>query len=144
MRSLLFILICGAAHAAPICTPLGNGVTECSYYGIIQNSAPKDNRKLYMEIAPVGESRPLRIVHAMVHSFLAMGGYSGQHVLLVESPAHSNWWKVPLAWSHEGTGDSYSRNSFWPGVTLGPGDALCLQKYSNYGASYAVQYLIGP
>ncbi len=149
LLSAILLLLCASAHAQqPICNPgYVTGTIECSFYVITSSTPSQDTNTPYSALVPYGEQRSMRITHAVVNAFMTQPKYTGQHVLLIESPAGSGNWRTPLCWQRDGGGACQS--GFYPGITLKPGDELCLQSYSGSdakptGASYSIHYMIGP
>lgn len=123
------------------------GVTEGSYYNMTAPAAAGtfEYSTTYAQLVPAGETRPIRITHASVNPNGPLNS-TVQHVLLVESPAGSSNWKIPLCWQKESQG--CCRDAFNPGVVLSAGDELCMQTYITTGGvppsvSYAIYYTIG-
>lgn len=124
------------------------GLQEGSFYNMTNPTVAGDSEVStpYASLVPAGETRPIHITHATVSPYGPLNS-NMQHVLLVESPAGSGKWQIPLCWVKEGQGGP-GRDAFNPGILLNPGDELCMQDYPTSGiptgVSYAIQYTIGP
>ena len=126
-------------------TDATTGRTMCEVYIVTSPTHPQEETMLtYADITPIGTTFPLHITHWSVIPFFAPQG--GSHHMLLESPAGSNAWKIPLRVLES---EAQAKDSFNPPMIFSAGDELCLNDYSGgaqiaNGASYTIQYIIGP
>lgn len=154
-KLLILIALCISTQVYAATTPWlickvnnGTGLTECTYYdSTVPNTTTLYEKSTpYSALVPAGETRQIRITHASVNPTAPVNTIM-QHILLIESPAGSGKWDIPLCWQKEAQGTC--RNEFVTPIILNPGDELCEHDLNAQGGipsgvSYAIHYIIGP
>ena len=149
MKKLIAILLFVSSNAFAFPTVVcvvdaKTGLRECDFYNyqfVYGGNGSIDTP--HSTLAPSGYTGQLTVTHAFIHDYRIYGNPGTGSTLLIESPANSVKWKIPLGWA--AGAQIVSQDRFWPGIIITSSDELCLQ---NYGVSgyivYSIHYTAGP
>lgn len=96
----------------------------------------------YSSLVPEGETRPIHISHCH-----ASQSYWADHfstwLVLIESPAGSNKWKMTLAEVKDYAGEARASNDFSQPIMLSNGDSLCIKANMSVSTDIPEQLVVG-